>query len=161
MKDISNYPKRFLETAERAHKQEEIAPWKMIDRRAAISTAHHFNRFKKALIAQGHPWGPATNDLIVRTPGEIIEFVPRGLWSPEEVSITSLRADDLIVPGLETGGDKHDEALARMLGIELKSASVDIADPPRNDLNGPCEHSWDEEATRCLKCNTPHPDMLR
>ena len=87
-KDLGSYSPMFFEIAKLAHERVAIQPVAMADRKLAVSTAHHFNRFKTALARERHPHFEAAEDLVVRItnqgraglPGQYyLEFVPRGL----------------------------------------------------------------------------------
>jgi hypothetical protein len=88
-KDLGSYPQIYFEIASRAHQGQTIPQMRMLDRKAAVATAHDFNRFKQVLARERHPHFEATLDLMCRVtnlnppgyPGDyVLDFVPRGLY---------------------------------------------------------------------------------
>jgi len=158
-----SYPRPLWEVAARAFAQQPITPWPMPDKSSAISTRHQFNRFRVALAAEEHEFAPATQDLIVRIEEQagqhFILFVPRGLWAlelkvssaeleiktPVEVSMPSVDAQSSV-------GDPAEDAVKKYMSL---------ADPMAPACPKGGAHEWTNELTFCLKCNQPHPDMLK
>lgn len=95
MSKLAAFPLRFLQIAEAAARRHPVAPLDCPDEKAAISTRHMFNRFRRALTLEQHPFSIAANDLIVRIQGTQIQFQARGLVAIGEVEAS------VQVPGLD------------------------------------------------------------
>jgi hypothetical protein len=110
MSKLASYPMKFLQIAEDAANKRSVAPMVLVDAKAAVSTRHLFNRFRRDLAREGHPFAPAASDLIVRIENEReLHFVPRGLVTIAEIT------SSVQVPGLSAVGD---DALATQDALE-------------------------------------------